>query len=168
MCVCLLQIYAVRLGIAMCMFWKGGIRWHLKNHQKRDVGGFPVSLQFRIHSLGLGFTKSSETTSCSFLLCLLLDLGHNDLEFSKEKHEDLLIGSTILSITSERFPFWWLILHHPHMGLIMRYLKYLKSNDLKHLSHRNHDITRGMMKNLPSRKHNYGKSTSLVNHRTSN
>ena len=40
------------------------------------------------------------------LLYLLLDLGHNDLEFSKEKHEDLLIGSTM---------------HHPHKGLIMRF-----------------------------------------------
>ena len=144
MCVCLLQICAVRLGIAMCMFWKGGIRWHLKNHQKRDVGGFPVSLQFRIHWLGLGFTNSSETASCSFLLYLLLDLGHNNdswIASSKEKHEDLLIGSTILSITSERFPFWWLIL--TFCTIPIRVWSWGTWNPMiflrPHLSHRNHD-----------------------------
>ena len=43
--------------------------------------------------------------------------GVTRINCRKEKHENLLVSSTNLSITSERFPFWWLILHHSHKGL---------------------------------------------------
>ena len=71
---CLLQIYTVRLGTPKVHVLKvGGIR-HLQN-QKRDVEGFPVSLQFRIHWSGIYKVLRNSRLARSFFTCYWIYLG---------------------------------------------------------------------------------------------